>query len=270
MKKHLKPQILVGIAFVCVTAVPATAQITVQVGIPMPPPIVFAAPPQVVVLPGFDIYVAPDIAEEVYFVDGFWWRPWQGHWYRSHSYNGGWSSYSSVPSFYGHVRHDWRDDYRNHRWEGHSWNYERVPHDRVEQNWSSWKTSNHWQAQNNWGVPEMNGGQRSPQQAPASSRYEEPRHSGSHGHGSSPKASQHHSSSPRTAESQHHSAPAKTASHHDGGQPHANQHAQQPGGGHGAKGSDHGNGGKGGHGGEGDAKHGGGESGQHGGGNGKH
>ncbi|HYC56664.1 MAG TPA: hypothetical protein VEL28_17170 [Candidatus Binatia bacterium] len=160
--KYLGTRILLGVVILAEIAVatPAAAQLSVHVGIPLPPPIVFAGPPQVVVLPGHDIYVAPDIAEEVYFVDGFWWRPWQGRWYRSHAYDSGWAAYSSVPHFYGNVRQGWRDDYRNRRWEGQAWNYERMPHDRVEQNWSSWKSNNYWSSRQNWGVPGWKGGQR--------------------------------------------------------------------------------------------------------------
>ncbi len=143
----------------------ADAQISVSIGIPLPPPIVFAAPPELVVLPGSYVYVAADLAEDVYFVDGWWWRPWQGHWYRSHSYDRGWDRYSSVPSFYGGVNHGWRNDYRERRWQGHDWNYERMPQQRVASNWSSWKSNNYWDSHQHWGVPDMK--QQSRSQAPA-------------------------------------------------------------------------------------------------------
>jgi hypothetical protein len=56
--KHLGTRLLLGISLLGpgLLATPVAAQVTVQVGIPLPPPIVFAAPPVVVVLPGFDIY----------------------------------------------------------------------------------------------------------------------------------------------------------------------------------------------------------------------
>lgn len=112
--------------------------------VPLPPPIEFAAPPEVVVLPGTDIYVAPDVGEDVYFVDGWWWRPSGGHWYRSRAYDQGWAFYSGVPGFYANVHPGWRNDYHNHVWGGAPWNYERMPSAHVEKNWRGWKASGHW------------------------------------------------------------------------------------------------------------------------------
>ena len=224
----------------------------------------FVAPPQVVVLPGYDIYVAPDIVEEIYFVDGYWWRPWQGRWYRSASYDNGWGYYEGVPYFYTNVRQGWRDDYHNHRWEGQDWNYQRMSSQRVEQNWSSWKSNNYWQGQQNWGVPNMKGGkqrhnegapqpdshQRSSQQAPAMQSPSSQKHSSQpqaapqQHHSAQPKAAQqqHHPAQPKAASQQHHSAQPKGASSkHSGGPDQAQkQHSQQPKGGGSAQPQGHG------------------------------
>ena len=57
----------------------STAQVSVQVQIPvppLPPPIPFLAPPNVVVLPGMDVYAVPDVQEEMFYRGGWWWRPW--------------------------------------------------------------------------------------------------------------------------------------------------------------------------------------------------
>ena len=153
---------LVGIAVLGSGILPdaVQAQVNIQVGIALPPPIVFAAPPEVIVLPGSYVYVAPDLAEEMYFVDGWWWRPWQGRWYRSQYYDRDWGPYSSVPSFYGNVHQGWRDDYRDHRWSGQAWDYQRMPHARVEQNWNTWKSTNYWESQQTWGVKDYRGHSR--------------------------------------------------------------------------------------------------------------
>ncbi len=114
---------------------PTSAGVTVQIGIPLPPPIVVPAPPEVVLLPGTGVYVAPDIAVDLFFFDGWWWRSWEGHWYRSRHYRSGWAYYEGVPSFYGRVSPRWREEYREHRWNGHEWHYQRLSHQQLQQIW---------------------------------------------------------------------------------------------------------------------------------------
>jgi hypothetical protein len=113
---------------------PAMAGVNVNVGIGLPPPIV-APPPDVILLPGApSLYVAPDIQVELFFWNGWWWRPWEGRWYRSRYYDRGWAYYShGVPGFYPHVNPHWRGYYKSHRWEGRPWNYRRIPHGEFQQ-----------------------------------------------------------------------------------------------------------------------------------------
>lgn len=122
----MKKLMLLGITalWLSILAIPAGAQVNIQIGIQPPPPIVFSAPPDMVVLPGTNVYVVPDVDVDVFFFDGWWWRPWGGHWYRSQYYDRGWGYYSSEPGFYQDVPEDWRHSYREHRWEGQPWNYE--------------------------------------------------------------------------------------------------------------------------------------------------
>lgn len=77
---------------------------------------------------------------------------WEGRWYRSHYYNQGWSYYRNVPSFYFDVDPGWRGYYRDHNWYGHPWNYERIPNQRLQQNWKGWQSNRHWEKQGTWGV----------------------------------------------------------------------------------------------------------------------
>jgi hypothetical protein len=149
MKKLLFGTLL--LALILVLPIPTMARVDVSVGISLPP-IVFAAPPELIVLPGTYIYVAPDVDADIFFYGGWWWRPWQGRWYRSQNYNSGWGYYQSVPSFYSGIPSNWRNDYRNHRWGGQQWNYQRIPQRQVQQNWQSWEKNKHWEKQNTWGV----------------------------------------------------------------------------------------------------------------------
>ena len=112
MKKLLFGTILLALAFVL--PAPATAGVDIHIGIALPPPIPFAAPPDVIVLPDTSaVYVVPDIQADLFFWNGWGWRPWEGRWYRSRYYNRGWAYYNRVPPFYFDVAPGWR---RAHRW----------------------------------------------------------------------------------------------------------------------------------------------------------
>ena len=141
------------LALVIAVPIPTMARVDVNVSIALPPPIVFAAPPDVIVLPDTnDVYVVPDIDVDMFFWNGWWWRLWEGRWYRSHYYNRGWGYYNNVPSFYFDVDPGWRGYYRDHNWYGHRWNYERIPDRRLQQNWKSWHNNRRWERRGTWGV----------------------------------------------------------------------------------------------------------------------
>jgi len=164
MKKLLLGTIL--LALVLVFPTPAMAGVNVGISISLPP-IVFATPPEMVVIPETDVYAVPDVDVDIFFYHGWWWRPWEGRWYRSRNYDSGWAYYQRVPSFYGRVPSGWRNDYRDHRWGGHPWNYQRIPHQQVQQNWSTWEQSRHWEKQNTWGVQGLKPRTRSQQPSQA-------------------------------------------------------------------------------------------------------
>ena len=128
----------------------AQAQIDIRISIPLPPPIVFSAPPEMIVLPETEVYVAPDYDQDLYFYQGFWWRFWLGRWYRSLYYDSGWAFYHGVPGWYGAVYPHWRENYRHHMWGGQRWDYHSVPYGDVRTNWKTWHdTGRH---QQNWGT----------------------------------------------------------------------------------------------------------------------
>jgi hypothetical protein len=140
------------LALVIAVPIPMMAAVDIHVSIPLPPSIVFAAPPEVVVIPETYVYVVPDVDVDIFFYNGWWWRPWEGRWYRSRQYSSGWVYYQSVPSFYAGIPSGWRNDYREHHWGGHPWNYQRIPHQQLQKNWSSWEKNRHWEKQQTWGV----------------------------------------------------------------------------------------------------------------------
>jgi len=151
MKKLLLGTILLTLAIV--VPIPTMAGVNISIGISLPPPIVFEAPPDVIVIPDTNnVYVVPNIRVDLFFWNGWWWRPWGGRWYRSPYYERGWEYYGKVPSFYFDVDPSWRRHYRNHNWYGHRWYYERIPSRQVEQNWKRWENNRYWERQRTWGV----------------------------------------------------------------------------------------------------------------------
>ena len=108
----------------------------IAISVPLPPPIVFSAPPELVVVPGTNVYVAPDIEGDVLFHQGLWWRLYDGHWYRSRSYGGPWRYIvrERVPpvifGFSPGFRHAYRGSHRLH-------------HGEVERNWRGWEQGRH-------------------------------------------------------------------------------------------------------------------------------
>ena len=126
------------------TGSPLAAQPSLHITIPLPPPILFPAPPSVVILPETQVYAVPDIREDIFFHSGWWWRPWNGRWYRSLHYDRGWAHYGGVPSWYRGIPHTWREDYHNHRWGSGVWNHRPIHHDELQRNWRGWQGSRHW------------------------------------------------------------------------------------------------------------------------------
>jgi hypothetical protein len=98
----------------------------------------FAAPPDVVVIPGTYVYMVPDTNVDILFYQGYWYRPYEGRWYRSRDYNGQWN-YLETRSIPGGLR-ALPQDYRHRLSPG----YERIPHRDVQKNWSKWEKEKYW------------------------------------------------------------------------------------------------------------------------------
>jgi hypothetical protein len=170
------------LTLVVFTPVSAMAGVSVHINIPLPPPIFFPAPPEVVVIPETDVYAVPDVQEDIFFSGGWWWRPWEGRWYRSRYHDRGWAYYRGVPSFHRNVPPGWRDNYRANQWKGQPWQHQRVPQRDVQRNWQGWQKDKHWEKQNNWGVQGLPPKQHKPgvvrQQPPQHRDAQQPREFG--------------------------------------------------------------------------------------------
>lgn len=119
------------------SAIHSEAAVNVNVGVSLPA-IRYSGPPSVVVIPGTYVYMVPDMDVDVMFYHGYWWRPYQGHWYRSRDYKGRWSYMEPrrVPAGLRGLPQDYR-----HRL---SPGYARIPHKDVQKNWKKWEKEKHW------------------------------------------------------------------------------------------------------------------------------
>jgi hypothetical protein len=98
----------------CVLGWTKVASAAVQVNINLgPPPIRVAEPPEMVMIPGIQVYFVPGLEFDVFFYNGYWWSPRGNRWYRSRDYNGPWKTISRfrVPSPVSRVPKDYRSRY---------------------------------------------------------------------------------------------------------------------------------------------------------------
>ena len=104
--------VLLGV--LCVLGWTKIASAEVQVNINLgPPSIRFAEPPEVVIVPGSQVYFVPQPDADVFFYNGYWWSPRGPKWYRAKSYNGPWGIIGQryVPAPVSRVPKDYRVKY---------------------------------------------------------------------------------------------------------------------------------------------------------------
>jgi hypothetical protein len=124
-------------------AATSAARVDVNVGINVPlPPFVIPAPPPVVVIPNSYVYYVPDVDVDILFYHGYWYRPYQGQWFRARSYNGPWAHLPPhrVPPALVSLPPNW------HMPPGH----QRIPHGQLKKNWNRWERERYWQHRG-WG-----------------------------------------------------------------------------------------------------------------------
>jgi hypothetical protein len=134
--------LLVFLCFlVSVPLLSVAADVNVSIGVGLPP-LVFAAPPDVVVVPSGEsyVYMVPD-TPGVYFYGGYWYRSYGDRWYRSDAYNGRWAYVrtSRIPRF---IR-DVPPDYYRRLPRG----YQRIHYGDLHRDWRKWDRDRHWNRQ---------------------------------------------------------------------------------------------------------------------------
>jgi hypothetical protein len=115
---------------------PGRAEVNVSITVPLPP-LVLPAPPGLIVIPGTYVYYPPEVGVNIFFYQGYWYRPYQGGWYRANGYNGPWHTLNPyrVPRALIRVPQDYRRMPPVH---------ERLPYSTVRHNWRTWENERHW------------------------------------------------------------------------------------------------------------------------------
>src|SRR3990170_2485969 len=83
--------LVIGAVLLVLTGLSGRSDARVEVGVGINIPVyTFPAPPPLVVIPGTYAYFVPDIDVDILFYRGYWYRPYEGRWYRARLYNGPW------------------------------------------------------------------------------------------------------------------------------------------------------------------------------------
>ena len=111
------------------------AGVGVNIGVSLPP-LVISAPPVVAVIPETYVYFCPDIAMDIFFYDGYWYRLYDGNWYSGVDYNGPWVylAVTSVPAVFFQLPPNYR-----------AIGYQRIPYAELHRNWSAWQRDRYWE-----------------------------------------------------------------------------------------------------------------------------
>ncbi len=146
MKNHLLRGLAIVVflgmclSFGGIKASVAGVQVELNFGLPA---VVIHTPPPVVVIPGTYVYMVPDIGISILFYQGYWYRPYEGRWFRADSYNGPWVYIEPyrVPAALVELPPDyWRLPPGFHR----------IPYAEFRGNWERWEHERHWDRDRDW------------------------------------------------------------------------------------------------------------------------
>jgi hypothetical protein len=144
MKTSKLALLFAGVLLTALVCFPVRGDAGVNVGIGINvPAFTFGAPPQLIVIPGTYAYFAPDAGIDIIFYGGYWYRPYEGRWFRARGYNGPWGHISTerVPRSLIGLRPDFRRTYRS---------YPRIEYRDYHKNWRSWEKNRHWEKDERW------------------------------------------------------------------------------------------------------------------------
>lgn len=121
----------------------AEVNVNIGIGIPLPPPLVIPVPPPILPIPRTSVYFAPTIDVDILFFGGYWYRPYQDHWFRARSYNGPWIFVEPqrIPRAIIALPPDYRHVPPGHR---------HIPYGQFKKNWNRWDRERYWYRDHDW------------------------------------------------------------------------------------------------------------------------
>ncbi len=132
--------VVIGVVLLPLLAFPVrgSARVSVDIQVNLPP-LEISAPPVVAVIPGTYVYFCPDVDAEIFFYGGYWYRPYEGGWYRATAYNGRWVHIvgANVPQVLYHLPSNYR------AMSGYS--YRHIPYHDLSRNWRAWERGKYWE-----------------------------------------------------------------------------------------------------------------------------
>lgn len=145
-KMGRKMYLIIGCLLVLLTSIvtQSSAGVNVNIGVNVPlPALVIPAPPPVLPIPGSYVYYAPDVTVDIFFFHGYWYRPHEGRWYKSHHYNGPWkfTSPARLPRQLHDIPRDFRSGPPDRK---------HIPYGQLKKNWGKWERERHWDKHDRW------------------------------------------------------------------------------------------------------------------------
>ena len=140
MKKSIFITVFPLLLALVLSAQSEAARVDINIALP---PVVFSSPPPLVVIPGTYAYFAPDVDADILFYQGYWYRPYEGRWFRATSYNGPWANVAieRVPAVLVELPPDYRHVWRERP---------RIPYGDFNRNWKGWERNRHWEKDRQW------------------------------------------------------------------------------------------------------------------------
>ncbi len=136
-KRSMVALVVAGLLFSAGLIIPARSNAGVNISINIPlPGLVVSAPPALVMVPGTYVYFAPDLDVDVFFYQGYWYRPYGGYWYISADYRGPWGyvAVDRMPLVLLNLSPYYRSVPRG---------YGRMPYGTVMRNWRAWESGHY-------------------------------------------------------------------------------------------------------------------------------